>query len=321
MRARDIPSVLDELETYRDRGSVFFYDDNFIVDKRRTRALLEGMIARGLTQPWSAQVRAEVVYGDKRTRTIDRDLLALMYAAGCRVVYCGFESADAASLAAYNKKQDVETIRDAVRAFHEYGIAVHGMFVMGADTDDRGIFDRTVDFALANAIDTVQFMMLTPFPGTALARRLEEDGRVLTHDWSRYDGHHCVIAPARMSPYDLQKGTMRAMARFYSARRSWRMLSAGVLRNLPSLARLLASEWKFDLHLPQAVALALSPAEAQQESPVLYGRHSRKGARRRVEEMFWLPAARLYARNQIRRWARQPRSRAYLREIAITRPR
>ena len=62
VRARRIEDVLAELETYRDQGPVFFYDDNFVVDKARTRALLEGMIARGLTPGWSAQMRADVVY-------------------------------------------------------------------------------------------------------------------------------------------------------------------------------------------------------------------------------------------------------------------
>jgi radical SAM superfamily enzyme YgiQ (UPF0313 family) len=44
VRARSVENVLDELESYRDRGAVFFYDDNFVVDKRRTKALLRKMI-------------------------------------------------------------------------------------------------------------------------------------------------------------------------------------------------------------------------------------------------------------------------------------
>src|SRR5205814_112731 len=31
-----------------------------------------------------------------------------------------------------------------------------------------------------------------------------------------YDGHHCVHQPRRMSPYELQMGTIRAMQKFYS---------------------------------------------------------------------------------------------------------
>ena len=88
--------------------------------------------------------------------------------AGRHMVYCGFESVDPATLEAYNKHQDVETIRDAVRAFHEYGIAVHGMFVVGRTPTTPEACEQTIDFALGNEIDTVQFMMLTPAP----ARRL-----------------------------------------------------------------------------------------------------------------------------------------------------
>ena len=213
VRARAIGDVLDELASYRDRGSVFFYDDNFVVNKARTRELLRTMLDRGLTPRWSAQVRAEVVYKDKRTRELDHELLALMRDSGCRMVYCGFESVDPATLAAYNKHQDVETIRDAVRAFHDYGISVHGMFVLGSDADDRRTFAQTVRFTRRNRIDTVQFMMLTPCPGTAFAERIASEGRLLSRDWSLYDGHFCLIQPAKMTPYELQVGTRTKRSR------------------------------------------------------------------------------------------------------------
>jgi radical SAM superfamily enzyme YgiQ (UPF0313 family) len=166
VRARAISNVLDELESYRGRGAVFFYDDNFVVDKRRTKALLRGMIARELKPQWSAQMRAEAVFRDRRTQELDHELLSLMRDSGCTMVYCGFESVSQATLEAYNKHQDVQDVRGSTAAFHRYGIRVHGMFVLGADTDDKGIFDKTVDFALENEIDTVQFLMLTPCPHT-----------------------------------------------------------------------------------------------------------------------------------------------------------
>ena len=72
-RRRD---VLVELERYRHRDFVFFYDDNFVVNKQRTGRLLRGMIERGFTMRWSAQMRADAVYRDKRTRAIDHEFWA-----------------------------------------------------------------------------------------------------------------------------------------------------------------------------------------------------------------------------------------------------
>jgi radical SAM superfamily enzyme YgiQ (UPF0313 family) len=311
VRARPVEDVLAELETYRDRGPVFFYDDNFVVDKARTRTLLHGMIERGLTPPWSAQMRAEVVYKDRRSGELDHELLGLMRDSGCTMVYCGFESVNPATLAAYNKRQGVGDIRDSVRAFHDYSIHVHGMFVLGADTDDVETFQRTVDFARQNEIDTVQFLMLTPCPGTPFYERMRAQDRLLTDDWSLYDGHHCVIQPALMSPYELQMGTYRAMARFYSVRHALRLIASNVTRNLPFLLGLLWRERRLRLQLPRVALLSLLPSRRPDVLDILRGALSRESWKR-LQDMLMVPVLRLYGRVHIRQWAQQARSRAYV---------
>jgi len=79
------------------------------------------------------------------------------------------------------------------------------MFVFGADEDSLQTLEETLDFALKNRIDTVQFLILTPLPGTKTFSELEQAGRLLTRDWNLYDAHHVVFQPAQMSPYELQK--------------------------------------------------------------------------------------------------------------------
>jgi anaerobic magnesium-protoporphyrin IX monomethyl ester cyclase len=311
VRARRIEDVLDELETYRGRGAVFFYDDNFVVNKARTRALLRGMIERGLTPPWSAQMRAEAVYKDKRSRELDRELLGLMRDSGCQMVYCGFESINPETLKAYNKSQDVQDIRDSIRAFHDYGIRVHGMFALGADTDTAETFRQTVDFTLQNGIDTVQYLIITPCPGTPFYERMKEEGRLLTDDWSRYDGHHCVTQPARMTPYELQMHTYRAMARFYSARHSLGLMMINLARSLPFLLTLLWRERRLQLQLPRAALMSLLPSRRPEVLSNLQKALSRE-SRERLQEMLIVPLMRLYGRFHVRQWLRQARSRDYL---------
>jgi radical SAM superfamily enzyme YgiQ (UPF0313 family) len=318
VRARTIAGVLAELEAYRDRGSVFFYDDNFVVDKRRTKALLREMLAHNLTPRWSAQMRAEVVYRDKRSGEMDHELLGLMRDSGCTRVYCGFESVNPATLAAYNKHQEVQDIRDSVRAFHDYDIQVHGMFVLGADTDDVKTFQRTVDFAVQNKIDTVQFLILTPCPGTPFYERLAAQGRLITDDLSLYDGHHCVFQPTLMSPYALQMGAYRAMASFYSVRHALELIASNVTRNLPFLLGLLWRERKLRLQLPRVALLSLLPSRRKDVLSILQEALSRESWKR-LEDMLVVPTLRLYGRGHIRQWAQQTRSRAYaqyLRQLA-----
>jgi radical SAM superfamily enzyme YgiQ (UPF0313 family) len=90
------------------------------------------------------------------------------------------------------------------------------MFVLGADTDDVEIIHRTADFATSFGIDTIQFLILTPLPGTALFHDMMKSGRLLHKDWSKYNLQYAVFLPRLMSPTTLQIETFRAMGRFYS---------------------------------------------------------------------------------------------------------
>jgi radical SAM superfamily enzyme YgiQ (UPF0313 family) len=304
VRARNVEDVLVELERYRDRDAVFFYDDNFVVNKQRTGRLLNAMIERGLGLRWSAQMRADMVYRDKRTREIDHEFLDLMRRSGAQMVYSGFESVNPATLEAYNKHQDVKAIEDAVRAFHDYGIAVHGMFVLGSDADDVSTLERTTTFALQNKIDTIQFMMLTPCPGTEFYDRVSAEGRLLSRDWSLFDGHHCLIQPAKMTPYQLQVGTLNAMARFYLARHSIPLLIANVIRNLPFLIGL-------PIRHPN-LFWSLLARRRRDDVAAVFRRFLSRRNWQRVVDVLLVPALRLYARRHIRQWLRQPSLIAHL---------
>jgi len=207
-RHRCTESVLEELMRYQGKG-IFFCDDNFTANPKSTKELLRGIIDRGIKlKRWGAQVRVDAANDD--------ELLDLMHRTGCDTVYIGFESINPATLERYNKQQTVEDIEEAIIRFHDYGIRIHGMFVFGADTDTVDTIRQTVDFALRAKIDSVQFMTLTPFPGTPFYDQIESEGRIFIHDWSVYDGHHTVFEPALMSPAELQSETLIAMKRFYA---------------------------------------------------------------------------------------------------------
>ena len=206
-RLRSSDSVIEELKQYT-RKQIFFYDDNFAANRNRAKELCEKMIRSGLPAAWSAQARVDVAR--------DEELLRLMRRSGCFMLYMGLESVNPVTLDAFNKRQQVEEIEECIRKLHKYNIMVHGMFITGADDDEPQTIRDTVKFSLRNKIDTVQFSMLTPIPGTRLYRQLDKDGRIFTKDWTLYDAHHVVFEPSKMTPYVLQKETFKAMKRFYT---------------------------------------------------------------------------------------------------------
>ena len=219
-RTHSVERVLEELKLHRDNLYTFFADDIFTANKKRVKELLAKMIERNLTPEWGAQVRTETVD--------DPELLALMRDANCFNVYVGFESINPRTLKLFQKKQDLAKIERAIERFHAHKIRIHGMFVVGADEDDVETIDATAEFALAHDIDSVQFMILTPIPGSPDWEQLYANGAkyVINGDWSMYDGHHCVHQPRRMSPYELQLAALNAMRKFYS----WRGIAKMVVK-------------------------------------------------------------------------------------------
>jgi radical SAM superfamily enzyme YgiQ (UPF0313 family) len=208
-RTTSVDRVIEEIKQNGLQGHhIFFCDDNFAADRKRTKELCERILAENLKIEWSAQVRVEAAN--------DPEMLDLMARSGCYVVFVGLESINPATLKAYNKSQTVEGIRDCVVNFHRYGIKVHGMFVFGSEEDHYQVVRDTIKFSRRLDLDSLQYLILTPVPGTPFYQEMEAQNRIICRDWSQYDGHHTVFQPRQFTPYELQYETTRAMKKFYS---------------------------------------------------------------------------------------------------------
>ncbi len=239
LRFRSVDNIIAELRRYRpEKTIIFFYDDNFAANKRHTKELLRAMIAADLGFEWSTQVRTDVAS--------DPELLDLMRRAGCATLYIGFESINPAALREMKKGQTAEDMRFAVREIRKRGIHVHGMFVFGFDADTDATVRETLRFAIREKIDTAQFMILTPLPGTQFFRDMQAQRRIIDYYWTHYDAHHVKFKPAGFSSLELQWAQIRAHARFYTPRR----LIARLFRGRPAAfaiglyANSLNRQWK-----------------------------------------------------------------------------
>ncbi len=208
-RYRSNDNVIQEIKEKKPEW-IFFYDDNFTANKKRAKDLLRRIIKEGLAVPWSAQVRTDIVN--------DPELMQLLKESKCKQLYIGFESINPKALEEFKKSQNVDEIKKAIKTIHKYKIKIHGMFIFGAEHDDLDTFRKTVKFAKKMQIESVQFMILVPLPGTELYRNIEKEGRLIPCDWSYYDGHHTVFKPKNMSMLELQVETVKSMIRFYSLR-------------------------------------------------------------------------------------------------------
>jgi radical SAM superfamily enzyme YgiQ (UPF0313 family) len=202
---RRVDEALAEIETLPGRH-VFFLDDNLFADRRFAGALFDGM--RGMGRVWQGASTVKAV--------LDVDLLDRAVAGGLGSLFIGFETLGEENLRAEGKLHNVKLdYGRAIRELKERGVMVNASFVFGMDGDDTEVFERTAEWAIARGVETSTFHILTPYPGTALHRRMEAEGRILTHDWDLYDTRHAVFRPARMTPAELERGYRRAYREFY----------------------------------------------------------------------------------------------------------
>ena len=204
-----VDDALAEIQRLSGRH-LYFLDDHLFGARRFAAELFEGM--KGMGRIWQA---AGTVNSILESRFEPR-LLEKAAACGLRSLFVGFESINVASLKEQRKYQNLNRdYGEAIARLHGLGIMVNGSFVFGMDEDDPSVFERTVEWAVRQGIETATFHILTPYPGTALYTRIAGQGRLLHRDWDLYDTRHTVFRPARMTPEQLEEGYWRAYREFY----------------------------------------------------------------------------------------------------------
>ena len=157
-RLRSAEDVANEVRWARDNfpglKEIFFDDDTFNYQKRRTIELCEKLAPLGVT--WSCTSRV----------TTDYDTLKAMREAGCRLMIVGYESGDPQILKNIKKGATIDMARRFTRDAHKVGLTIHGDFIVGLPGDTRESIRRTVDFAKELNTETIQVSIAHPYPGT-----------------------------------------------------------------------------------------------------------------------------------------------------------
>jgi len=207
VRKRPVSEVAAEYASFEGKV-IIFWDDNIAGDQEYAKALFRAITP--YKKWWSSQ--ASIHAGQ------DEEFLALAAQSGCKQLFLGLESISQASLDAVHKRfNQVEDYARIIQKIHSYGIAVQAGIVFGFDCDTPGIFGETVDFLEEIGVQNATINILTPFPGTRLYKKLEAEGRILTHDWDRYNSRADVVfQPKLMSCEELLAGFRWVNERFYS---------------------------------------------------------------------------------------------------------
>lgn len=201
-RPRPIETVIAEMEAIPN-NRLFIVDNSLAHDREWLKELFTAMVP--LKKKWVSHPILD-----------DDEILQLAADAGCWYVYQAvFDTSD--------------VIRNRIRRLKEHGIAVEGTIILGTDDQSEDDVKRLVDFLLEVELDVAEFTILTPFPHSPIRRKLEQEGRILSNDWSLYSADKVVFKPRRMTPERLQELYTYAWDTFYAG--SGHQLKMGELFN------------------------------------------------------------------------------------------
>lgn len=211
-QTRPIEKVINEIKQIPS-GRIVFNDVSLGEDMDYFKALLNALAP--LKKRWGGLVSTKVFR--------DPEITGLLKKSGCAYLLIGFESLNDYSLAAIKKGfNQYDEYAEIIRALHAIRVVIMGCFIFGFDEDDRGIFQKTVDFVNRYRIDIPRYAIYTPYPGTESFRRLKKEDRLLHEKWNYYDTQHVVFRPKLLSVEELDEGFRWAYRKTFTVSSSLR---------------------------------------------------------------------------------------------------
>ncbi len=140
-RMQDVDITVNEIKRLKDRynvNAIKFGEDNFFVNRKRVKAICEGIKDLGLK--WVGECRADYF----REGHVDTELLELMKASGCAGFTIGGESGSQKILDLLKKDSTPQMVLNAARTCYKYGFVPSISFMLGMPGETKKDVNQTV---------------------------------------------------------------------------------------------------------------------------------------------------------------------------------
>ncbi len=200
--------------------AVFFVDDNFAINVKRTKSLLRDIIAAGAQLNWVAQISANLLR--------DEELVDLIAESGGKWIFIGMESLDPANLAsvAKNFNKPAEYAAGAGRTGAAQRVRHHLLHLRPRSRyAGRGRAHARAGRTWPPVLPV--FGQITPFPATPLYDRLLKEGRLTRpKHWLEFAPFRMAHTPRNMTVDDVQSEVHYAWKNAYSPAATAKALDA-----------------------------------------------------------------------------------------------
>ena len=210
-RVRTAKDVAAEIKANLEKvpyKSFYIDDDTVNIRKQYVLELAAAIKEAGLDKiPWGTMGRADLM---------DDEMLVALKDAGLFSIKYGVETADQDLLNEIKKNISIADVVDGIERTKKMGIRVHLTFTFGLPSDTPETIERTIQLACRLPVDTVQFSITTPYPGTEMYRMYKANGWLLSENWEDYLGSHRAVArTANFTAEQLEAAVQEAYSRFY----------------------------------------------------------------------------------------------------------
>lgn len=174
-------------ENFPQVKEIMLEDDTLTINRKHAESVAEALISIGNKVPFSANSRADLV---------DVNILKKLRRAGCRLLCVGYESGEQKILDSINKGLIIERALEFSKATKKADIMVHGCFMVGSPGETKETMEKTLEYAIKLNPDTAQFYPLMVYPGTEAFNWAQDNGYLLTEDYSKWlteDGLHATV--------------------------------------------------------------------------------------------------------------------------------
>ena len=238
-RPRDAEKIVDEMEyvlqEFPRTRSFYFADDIFNLGRARMLKFTQEMKRRNLRFPYGIDGRAD---------HLDPELLERMAETGLFTLRIGIESGDVDVLKKTRKALNLKKAREILQISHDLGIRNHISLMIGLAEESWQSVENTIAYVKSLAIDSVQFSVATPFPGTEYYRYVEEQGLWKDQDWSEFNGWDtAVMHTTCMTAEEIQKAVNYARRNVYFSPQFIKR-RLGYVRDVRDLAAITGKAWR-----------------------------------------------------------------------------
>ncbi|MFX0009841.1 MAG: B12-binding domain-containing radical SAM protein, partial [Candidatus Hermodarchaeota archaeon] len=211
-RTKSITRIVQEIYDVNPKTRfIFFSDDNFSINIKRTNQILDTIIHNRIQDRFyfSCQSRVDSLYRNQY-------LIPKLYKAGFRQIFLGIESVHQQSLDAMNKHNTTpQMVKTVVKKLRDLGISIFGGVIIGFPGETIRMVRQNIQNTIDLDLDVVQFTPITAFPGTDFYDQMKKEGKITSYNYKHYDLFHPMMRTDELTSKEIYKLVVEAYAAFY----------------------------------------------------------------------------------------------------------